>query len=181
MGSHRARRRLSGQARVEQDDGGNHRGRMLSDREAKARFYHAVCEADLLRIIGVDLKVELVSYEIAETAHGRTELMGGKLLLGTNAEEFAPDDEVAPYKHTPRHRVQLQGAEIRDRDRAGLSSGSRLACRHHADAVPMNLSTTAGRRTLQANVDCDRAGRAAQAVRGSTVRTRTIKACNSVM
>ena len=83
---------------VEQDDGVKHRGRKLSDSGAKARFYHAVCEAHLSRIIRVDLKAELFCYEIDETARGLAELMDGKLLLVTNAQELAPAEVVTRYK-----------------------------------------------------------------------------------
>jgi len=83
---------------VEQDDGVKHRGRKLSDSGAKARFYLAVCEAHLSRIIRVDLKAQLFSYEIDETARGLAELMDGKLLLVTNAQDLAPDEVVARYK-----------------------------------------------------------------------------------
>jgi len=83
---------------VEQDDGVKHRGRKLSDSGAKARFYHAVCEAHLSKIIRVDLKAELFCYEIDETARGLAELMDGKLLLVTNAQDLAPAEVVTRYK-----------------------------------------------------------------------------------
>ena len=83
---------------VEQDGGVKHRGRKLSDSGAKARFYHAVCEAHLSKIIRVDLKAELFSYEIDETARRLAELMDGKLLLVTNTKNLAPAEVVARYK-----------------------------------------------------------------------------------
>ncbi|HXH02407.1 MAG TPA: IS1634 family transposase [Candidatus Competibacteraceae bacterium] len=83
---------------VEQDGGVKHRGRKLSDSGAKARFYHAVCEAHLSKIIRVDLKAELFSYEIDKTARGLAELIDGKLLLVTNAKDLAPAEVVARYK-----------------------------------------------------------------------------------
>lgn len=83
---------------VEQDGGVKHRGRKLSDSGAKARFYHAVCEAHLSKIIRVDLKAELFCYEIDETARALAELMDGKLLLVTNAQDLAPAEVVTRYK-----------------------------------------------------------------------------------
>lgn len=83
---------------VEQDDGVKHRGRKLSDSGAKARFYHAVCEAHLSKIIRVDLKAELFSYETDETARRLAELIDGKLLLVTNTKDLAPADVVTRYK-----------------------------------------------------------------------------------
>ena len=71
---------------TEQDEGVKHRGRKLSDSGAKARFYHAVSEAHLSRILKVDLGEELFSYHIDEKARRLAEMMDGKLLLVTNAE-----------------------------------------------------------------------------------------------
>jgi hypothetical protein len=48
----------------EQDQGTKKKGRKLSDSGTKARFYHAVCEAHLGKIIKVDMKTELFSYSI---------------------------------------------------------------------------------------------------------------------
>jgi hypothetical protein len=83
---------------VEQDGGVRHRGRKLSDSGAKARFYHAVCEAHLSKIIRVDLKAELFSYDIDEAARALAGLMDGKLLLVTNAKDLSPVEVVARYK-----------------------------------------------------------------------------------
>jgi len=47
-----------------QDAGEKSRGRPLSDGGARARFYHAVMEARLSKIIRVDLKSELFTYDI---------------------------------------------------------------------------------------------------------------------
>src|SRR5690606_2458401 len=47
-----------------QDAGSRSRGRALSDGGVRARFYHAVCEAHLRRIVRVDLKSELFTYDI---------------------------------------------------------------------------------------------------------------------
>lgn len=51
-----------------QDTGEKHRGRKLSDSGAKAWMYHEVKEARLGKIIKVDLKSELFSYQIDEKA-----------------------------------------------------------------------------------------------------------------
>lgn len=83
---------------VEQDGGVKHRGRKLSDSGAKARFYHAVCEAHLSKIIKVDLPAELFSYDIDKTARKLAEMMDGKLVLVTNAQALSPTDVIARYK-----------------------------------------------------------------------------------
>jgi hypothetical protein len=59
---------------TEQDEGVKHRGRKLSDSGAKARFYHAVSEAHLSRIIKVDLGEELFSYHIDDKAKRLAEI-----------------------------------------------------------------------------------------------------------
>jgi len=74
------------------------RGRKLSDGGARARFYHAVCEAHLARIVKVDLKSELFTYSIDERALKHAKLMDGKLLLVTNTPDFAPTEVVKRYK-----------------------------------------------------------------------------------
>lgn len=66
---------------VDQDDGVKHRGRKLSDSGAKARFFHAVSEAHLSKIIKVDLAAQLFRYDIDATARagrddGRQALAG---------------------------------------------------------------------------------------------------------
>lgn len=75
-----------------------HRGRKLSDSGAKARFYHAVSEAHLSRIIKVDLAEELFSYHIDDKAKRLAEMMDGKLLLVTNAEGLAAQNVIQRYK-----------------------------------------------------------------------------------
>ncbi len=81
-----------------QDTGKKKRGRKLSDGGARARFYHAVCEAHLARIIRVDLKSELFTYTIDERALEHARLMDGKLLLVTNTADLAPVEVVKRYK-----------------------------------------------------------------------------------
>jgi transposase len=83
---------------TDQDGGVKRRGRKLSDSGAKARFYHAVCEAHLSKIIRVDLAAELFSYDIDADARALAELMDGKLLLVTNAQDMTPEDIVGRYK-----------------------------------------------------------------------------------
>lgn len=82
----------------EQDTGQSKRGRKLSDGGARARFYHEVCLAHLARIIKVDLKSELFSYHLDERALKHARLMDGKLLLVTNAPDFAPAEVIKRYK-----------------------------------------------------------------------------------
>ncbi len=83
---------------TEQDEGVKHRGRKLSDSGAKARFYHAVSEAHLSRILKVDLSEELFSYHIDEKARRLAQMMDGKLLLVTNAEALPASNVLARYK-----------------------------------------------------------------------------------
>jgi len=83
---------------TEQDEGVKHRGRKLSDSGAKARFYHAVSEAHLSRILKVDLGEELFSYHIDDKAKRLAEMMDGKLLLVTNAEGLAAPNVIQRYK-----------------------------------------------------------------------------------
>ena len=81
-----------------QDSGTKSRGRALSDGGVRARFYHAVSEARLRRIIRVDLKSELFTYHIDEEALKLARAMDGKLLLVTNVPDLDPEAVVAQYK-----------------------------------------------------------------------------------
>jgi transposase len=81
-----------------QDDGKKQRGRKLSDGGARAKFYHEVCESHLARIVKVDLKSELFSYDIDERALKHARLMDGKLLLVTNTQDLKPDEVVKRYE-----------------------------------------------------------------------------------
>ncbi len=83
---------------TDQDTGTPFRGRKLSDSGVKARFYHAVCEAHLNRIIKVDLSSDLFSYTLDDKALDLARMMDGKLLLVTNAPDLSPTDVVARYK-----------------------------------------------------------------------------------
>ena len=74
------------------------RGRKLSDGGARARFYHEVCTAHLSRIVRVDLKSELFTYQIDERALEHARLMDGKLLLVTNAVDLSPAEVLRRYK-----------------------------------------------------------------------------------
>ena len=82
----------------EQDTGKRRRGRKLSDGGARARFHHAVCDAHLARIVRVDLKSELFSCGIDETALAHARLMDGTLLLVTNVANLSPAEVVKRYK-----------------------------------------------------------------------------------
>jgi transposase len=82
----------------DQDAGKSRRGRPLSDGGARARFYHAVMEAKLGKIIRVDLKSELFTYDIDRKARKLAELMDGKLLLVTNVRDLSASDVIARYK-----------------------------------------------------------------------------------
>ena len=81
-----------------QDIGERRRGRPLSDSGAKARLYHAVAEAQLSRIIKVDLDSDILSYEIDKPARDLAEMMDGKLLLVSNAADLTPAELVERYK-----------------------------------------------------------------------------------
>ncbi|MDN0077338.1 IS1634 family transposase, partial [Crenobacter sp. SG2303] len=81
-----------------QDAGKRSRGRKLSDGGARARFYHEVCEAHLARIVRVNLKSELFSYDIDAQALAHARLMDGKLLLVTNTADLKPDEVIERYK-----------------------------------------------------------------------------------
>ena len=83
---------------VEQDDGVKRRGRKLSDSGAKARFFQAVSEAHLSKIIKVDLAAQLFSYDLDAEARTLAEMMDGKLLLVTNAQGLSSEDVVTRYK-----------------------------------------------------------------------------------
>ena len=82
----------------DQDTGKRYRGRKLSDGGVRAKFYRAVCEAHLTRIIQVDLKSEQFTYSIDDQALQQAQLMDGKLLLITNARDLSPADLVRRYK-----------------------------------------------------------------------------------
>ncbi|MEI8171799.1 MAG: IS1634 family transposase [Rhodoferax sp.] len=81
-----------------QDQGAKKRGRKLSDSGTKARFYHAVLEAHLGKIIKIDMKAELFSYAIDEDALRLAEMMDGKLLVVTNVQDMTPDKVIERYK-----------------------------------------------------------------------------------
>ena len=81
-----------------QEAGVKARGRKLSDSGAKARLYHEVCQAHLARIVKVDLKSELFTYTVDESALAQAELMDGKLLLVTNVADLTPTEVVQRYK-----------------------------------------------------------------------------------
>jgi hypothetical protein len=81
-----------------QDAGQVRRGRKLSDSGAKARFFHEVCDAHLSKIIKVDLKSDLFTYDIDQQALKRAQLMDGKLMLVTNVADRSTADIVARYK-----------------------------------------------------------------------------------
>lgn len=82
----------------DQDEGKKKPGRKLSDGGARAKFYREVCEAHLARIVKVDLKSELFTYDIDERALKHSKMMDGKLLLVTNAPDFIPAEVIKRYK-----------------------------------------------------------------------------------
>ena len=82
----------------DQDEGKKKRGRKLSDGGARAKFYREVSEAHLMRIVKVDLKSELFTYDIDERALKHARLMDGKLLLVSNTKDLTPEEVVKRYK-----------------------------------------------------------------------------------
>jgi len=82
----------------DQDEGKKKPGRKLSDGGARAKFYREVSEAHLARIVKVDLKSDLFTYEIDDRALKHARMMDGKLLLVTNAPDFTPAEVVKRYK-----------------------------------------------------------------------------------
>jgi transposase len=83
---------------IRQDEGKTTRGRKLSDGGATARLYKEVSESSLAKIVRIDLKSELFSYDIDEKALKRARLMDGKLLLVTNVKDLSPTEVVKHYK-----------------------------------------------------------------------------------
>lgn len=81
-----------------QEVGKKVRGRKSSDGGVRARFYRAVSEAHLSKIIQVDLKSELFTYNIDERALALAKMMDGKLLLVTNALDLSQAEVLARYK-----------------------------------------------------------------------------------
>lgn len=81
-----------------QDAGKVQRGRKLSDSGAKARFFHEVSDAHLARIIKVDLKSDLFTYEVDQVALARAQAMDGKLVLVTNVKDMTPLQVLTRYK-----------------------------------------------------------------------------------
>lgn len=81
-----------------QDAGEVHRGRKLTDGGARARFFHAVADAQLSRIVKVDLQGELFNFEVDPLALARAEAMDGKLLLVSNVQDLDQKQIVQRYK-----------------------------------------------------------------------------------
>ena len=57
-----------------------------------------MCDARPARIVRVDLKSKLFSYDINETALAHARLVGGKLLLVINVADLSPAEVVKRYK-----------------------------------------------------------------------------------
>lgn len=81
-----------------QDTGQRFRGRKLSDSGAKAKFYQAVCDANLSVIVKVDLASELFAYDIDERMLARAERLDGKLVLVSNMPDHTAQQIVQRYK-----------------------------------------------------------------------------------
>lgn len=81
-----------------QDAGARYRGRKLSDGGVTARFHQAVSDAKLSRIIKLDLRSALFTYDIDEKALALARLMDGKLLLVTHVTDLSSTEIVSRYK-----------------------------------------------------------------------------------
>lgn len=81
-----------------QDEGKRYRGKKLSDGGVMARFYKAVTQAHLSRIIKVDLKSKTFTYDIDQVALERARRADGKLILVTNLPDHTPAEIVSRYK-----------------------------------------------------------------------------------
>lgn len=81
-----------------QDEGVRHKGRKLSEGGAMARFYNAVMEHRLSKILKIDLSSELFTYEVDAAALEKERMLDGKLLLITNVVDITPSEGVARYK-----------------------------------------------------------------------------------
>ena len=108
MQQHRARQdkiaqleRLADQwaGKLDEQDGGKlARGRRLSDSGAKARFYHAVCEAHMGKILKVDMTSDMFTYTVDDKALRLAQMMDGKLLMVTNVPDLSPEQVKERYK-----------------------------------------------------------------------------------
>ena len=81
-----------------QDEGKRYRGKKLSDGGVMARFYKAVTQAHLSRIIKVDLKSKTFTYDIDQVALERARRADGKLILVTNLPDHTAPQIVSRYK-----------------------------------------------------------------------------------
>lgn len=81
-----------------QDEGKRYRGKKLSDGGVMARFYKAVTQAHLSRIIRVDLKSKTFTYDIDQVALERARRADGKLILVTNLPDHTAAQIVSRYK-----------------------------------------------------------------------------------
>ena len=80
----------------------------------KPELFHEVIDAHLACIIRFDLKSELVTNAIDETALARAQVMDGKLMLVTNVRDRADSELVQRYK------AQASEQGVPQRCRAGL-------------------------------------------------------------
>ena len=81
-----------------QEEGVKKRGRKLSEGGAMARFYNAVMEAHLSKILKINLGSELFTYEVDQSCLARERLLDGKLLLVTNVHDLEAGEVVTRYK-----------------------------------------------------------------------------------
>jgi hypothetical protein len=134
--------------RDEQDTGKCYCDRQLSDGGVRAKFYRAVCEAHLTRIVQFDLKSEPFTYSIDEQALQQAQLMDGKLLLITHAQDLSPANLVQRYKSLADIERGFRVLKFETR-----SARSIIACPtgskrmpQSAHPVPGNAPVPAGRR-----------------------------------
>ena len=63
-----------------------------------ARFYNAVMEYRLSKILKIDLSSELFTYDLDTEALEKERMFDGKLLLITNVTDITPSEGIARYK-----------------------------------------------------------------------------------
>ena len=72
----------------DQGDGNKMPGRKLSGGGVRAKFYREVCGAHLSRIVRIDLKSNLFTYNIDMQSFMHNKMMNSKLFLGDYYVEF---------------------------------------------------------------------------------------------
>ena len=141
----------AGRAMARQARCAGRRGRPLSDSGAKARFYHAVKDANLAHLIKVDLQADSLQLHDrrGQAALPRT---AGRQAAAGEEHRRAGGRGGAALQAPGRHRAGLPRVEVRHRDRPGVSPAAaahscpRAGVLHDADPVPGDAHAPEGRR-----------------------------------